>query len=270
MSDREEKPDLLARDSGYKVAEYFVKLKSFYRTGNGDPETLISLIKAAMGKRSQRKFADDMDVNVSSISRILGGKVTEVSDILLAKIAAYADPDSGVTLEQLMQAQGIEKVRNFSELESRFESSCRRIMADELLKKGFSVSYPQGSLDVRKAREEFDFQLITDAVGNDGRWLVEVKTLVIDKLQSGRFQSWINRAMAVYYRGEKVGRISMAVEDKLMFEQIKSRLSEFTIPDEISVLLVSVSRGAILDEYVAPLKDGRVPMFTFKKGGKER
>lgn len=264
-----EMPDLLARESGYQVAQYYVRLKSYYRSGNSDPETLIKLIKAAMGKRSQRKFAEDLGVNVSSISRILSGKVTEVSDILLAKIAAYADPESGVTLERLMEAQGIVEARSYADLDSKFEESCRRIIADELLRKGFSVSYPKEGIENLTARA-CDFQVITDAVGNGGRWLVEVKTLVVDNPQRGRIQAWIDSAMAVYYRGEKVGRISMVVENRQMFEQIKGRLSGFTINDEISVLLVSVSRGMILDEYVAPMKDGRIPEFTFGKGGGER
>ena len=269
MIDRNETPDLLARETGYLVAQYFVRLKSYYRSGNGDLETLIKLIRAAMGKRSQRKFAEDLDVNVSSISRILSGKVTEVSDILLAKIAANADPESGVTLERLMEAQGIVETRRYLDLDSKFEESCRRIIADELLRKGFSVSYPKDGVDDLTTRA-CDFQIVTDAVGNGGRWLVEVKNLVVDNPQQGRVRAWINSAMAVYYCGEKVGRISMAVENRQIFEQIKCRLSEFTINDEISVLLISVSRGMILDEYVAPMKGGRLPKFTFGKGGGER
>ena len=37
-----------------KLGRYFLKLQSAYRTGQGDPEALIDLVAAAMGKRSQR------------------------------------------------------------------------------------------------------------------------------------------------------------------------------------------------------------------------
>ena len=109
-----------------KLGRYFLKLQSAYRTGQGDPEALIDLVAAAMGKRSQRQFASDLGVNVSSVSRILSGKVSEVSDILLAKIAANADPASGVTIEKLMAAQGMVEAESKAQLAKKYEESCRR------------------------------------------------------------------------------------------------------------------------------------------------
>ena len=247
-----------------QVAQNFERLRFAHRTGNADLETLILLIKDAMGPRSQRKFAEDLKVNVSSISRILAGKVYEVSDLLLAKIAVFADPGSGVTLEKLMEAQGIVEAASTSDLSSKLEDNCRRIMVDELLSRGYSVSYPETSLDHRKTRA-FDFEIITDAVGNGGRWLVEVKGTfgIIPGL--GLFQAWLDSSMAAYYRGEKIGRISLAVDNRKIFEQSKHRLAELCIPDEISVILISTASGRVLDEYVAPLRDGRSARCVFGK-----
>lgn len=254
-------------DETKQIGEYLLKLKAAYRTGNGDKEELIELIKAAMGKRTQRKFAEDMGVNVSSVSRILAGKVAEISDTLLAKIAVTADENSGVTLDRLMEAQGLVEATNFRELGNKFERSCRRIFVDELLKRKFTVVYPEEEQKPWKMRI-CDFEILTDAVENGGRWLVETK-MATGYLPytpgQGWIQRWIDGAMAAYYRKEQIGRMSIVVEHVPMFEQIKHRLSETAIDDEISVILISVSGGRILDEFVAPMTGGKRTRFTFSK-----
>lgn len=264
MKKTEEVQDLLSTDEGRQVGEYYVKLRNAYRSGNPDSDALILLIKDAMGQRSQRKFAEDLNVNVSSISRILSGKVSEVSDILLAKIAVYAEPGSGVTLEKLMQAQGIVQSASGQDRSAKLESGCRRIMVDELLSRGYSVSYPEVAQDQQKSRI-CDFEIITNAVGNGGRWLVEVKGSFSETPGLGRFQHWLDGAMAAYYRGEKAGRISLAVDNRGIFEQVKHRLAELLIPDEISVILFSIGSGRIQDEYVAPLSNGKTARVIFGK-----
>ena len=255
--------EITAEDT--KLDLYFLKLQSAYRTGESDKEALIELIAEAMGKRSQRKFAADMGVNVSSVSRILNGKISEISDMLLAKIAANADPASEVTIEKLMQAQGMVEAESRAQLGRKYEESCRRIFADELLKRGKSVSYPKEQ--VYENRHLCDFEVETDALtkGN-GRWLVEAKMMTNFAplpVGSGRTKIWLDSAMAAYYRGEKIGRVSLILDYRRVFEQLKKDLARIPIKDEISIILISIGEGKILDEYIAPLADGSTPEFTF-------
>ena len=246
------------------IGDYYTKLRRGFRTGSVDLDALVQLVRDAMGQRSQRKFAEDLDVNVSSISRILAGKVSDINDILLAKIAANADPGSEVTLEKLMRAQGIVEAESRPELSRKLEADFRRILADELLTRGFSVSYPNQSSHHPETRV-FDIEIITDAIGNGGRWFVEVKNTISGFPGMSKFRRWLDSAMATYYRGEKIGRISLAVDNRNFFEQSKHRLAELCIPDEISVILISTASGRVLDEYVAPLKDGRSARCVFGK-----
>lgn len=100
----------LPTDSADKSRIYEMYLKQAriaQRSGPVQKDMTIQLVNDAIGVRSMSKFAAELGVNVSSISRILSGKVQEISSELLAKIATYADPDSGVTLEKLMDAQGL-------------------------------------------------------------------------------------------------------------------------------------------------------------------
>ena len=224
-----------------------------------------SQLLLTMGKRSQRQFASAMGVNVSSVSRILSGKVSEISDTLLGKIAAHADPASGVTLEKLMEAQGMVEAENRAQLRRKYEESCRRILVDALLQRGHMVSYPK-----EQAYDNgffCDFEIQTDALSKgNGRWLVEAKMMPSHTqfpMGTGTLRTWLDSAMAAYYRGEEAGRISLIIDHKAMFEKMKEVLSRYPVRDEISILLISVSGGRILDEYVAPMVDGSAPEFSF-------
>jgi len=255
--------EIMEEDTNLK--RYFLKVQSAFRTGECDHEALIELVSAAMGKRSQRQFAMDMGVNVSSVSRILNGKVSEISDMLLAKIAASADPASEVTIEKLMQAQGIVEAESRAQLGLKFEENCRRIFADELLKRGKSVSYSKGK--THESRCFCAFEIETDALtkGN-GRWLVDAKMMTSYSplpVGIGRSMIWLDHAMASYYRGENAGRISLIFDHKMAFEQLKEQLAHISIRDEISIILISVVEGRILNEYVVPLTDDSTPEFTF-------
>lgn len=261
----------IANSPETKLGECIVRLQLATRAGEVDQDKLIGLVLTAKGSRSMRKFADDMGVNVSSISRIVNGKVAEISDPLLAKIALHADPDSGVTLEKLMEAQGIVDQKDRRALASRYEEDCRRIIVDELLKRGYTVSYPQMGLRTWAGSNAFDFEIITDAIPNGGgKWLVEAKMMTEFSrfpVGSGRTGIWLDSAMATYYRGEQVGRISLIIDHRAAFEQWKDRLSQMHLADEISVILISTKQGKILEEYVAPLSDGRTPVYPLTDVG---
>lgn len=248
------------------INEYYSKLQQAYRTGKGDPEELAGLVRDAMGKRSQRAFAQELGVNVSTVSRILDGRIINISDVILARIAACADPESGITLEKLMAAQGMVKASDRGELELKYEEACRRIFADELLKRGYSVTY-QIEQQRYASRYLCDFAVVTDALSGCGRWLLEVKmssghSMVLPS-GIGKTRIWIDSAMAAFYRGEPIGRASLIVDNRSIFEQTKMILSGTAVRDEISVILISVSAGRIIEEFVAPLADGKVPGFVF-------
>lgn len=253
-------------NSDLRLGENIVRLQQAYRTEKGNPEELAELVRAAMGKRSQRAFAKDLGVNVSTVSRILDGNILNISDAVLAKIAANADSGSGVTIEDLMAAQGIVEARNTNEIAVKNEEACRRIIADELLKRGFSVSYPALKPNY-VSRYICDFELVTDALRGSGRWLFEIK------LSSGRSMKlptgvgstriWIDSAMAAYYRGETMSRVSLVVDRQIVFSQVKDILAQTKIRDEISVMLISLPKMQVIDEFVAPMIGKKKELFSF-------
>ena len=69
--------------------------------------------------------------------------------------------------------------------------------------------------------------------------------------------SWFNSIMALYYRGLKAKRVSLVVDSDDLFRAMKKLMERYEIKDEMSVILVSMETGKVLEEYVAPLTDGR-------------
>ena len=83
----------------------------YIRTGKADQEALSQLVLHAKGSRSMNDFAKECEVNTSTISRIINMKnTTACSDDVLMAISKAADPESGVTLEQLLVANGMVKL----------------------------------------------------------------------------------------------------------------------------------------------------------------
>ena len=211
--------------AGEKLKRCLNRISHGSRLGKPDTDKLIRLVVKLIGSRTMRQFANDLGVNVSSISRIVNGKTTEISDLLLAKIAIYADPDSGVTLEDLMDAQGIIENKSARSLYKKFEDDSRRIIVDSLLKTNYSVNYYQGP-----SNKPYDFGIITDLT---------------------------------FFCGEKADRISLIIDDDSAYNYIVKQFSKYTIRDTISVILVSTDLGKVVDEFVIPLTDSRIAVRVF-------
>ena len=83
----------------------------YIRTGKADLEVLSQLVLSAKGERSMNDFANECGVNTSTISRIINMKnTTACSDEVLVAISKAADPNSGVTLDKLLAANGMVKL----------------------------------------------------------------------------------------------------------------------------------------------------------------
>ena len=99
----------------------------YYRKHDQDMETLADLTKRAKGdERSINEFARVCGVSPSTISRLINKKnTTPNKDSLIKAIADNAVPESGVTLDMLLQAHGLEKISVYEGKERKSESVYR-------------------------------------------------------------------------------------------------------------------------------------------------
>ena len=83
----------------------------YARSKRADTEALSQLVLAAKGNMTMKKFANKCGVNTSTISRIINMKTETVcSDEIILAISENAVPESGVTLEDLLAANGLIKM----------------------------------------------------------------------------------------------------------------------------------------------------------------
>lgn len=244
------------------------RIEKFVRVRDVDKEALSDLIIRAKGpRRSMRQFAQELEVNPSTLSRIVNQQFNGASkDELIAKIAACADPESGVTLEMLMEAHGVEeRETNFRETIRKAETRMRQVVLDELITRGYSVEAAMPECRTESGMY-YDLVIKTNAVEQgDRRWAFDFKVARGNGVPgSGVYSRWIDHAMASFYCGKaEADKVTLVVEYRDLYEQLVRRLEGYCIPDELSVMLIAGNK--IVEEYIVPMR-GREVKYIFREG----
>lgn len=243
---------------------FLKKAQRLVRIGGVNRDRTIELIEAAKGKRSLRQFAEDLQLSAPTLSRILNGSINSIKPEYLVKIALNAEPGSDVSLDELLKAQGWGNAEDNLRRARFSEEMCSRIIAYELLKKGCSVSFLR-QLPIQN-RVRPDLSITTDAVQGD--WLFEIKlfpeTAKVNIMGGLRFA--LNTIMIYYYTGGKAGRYTLVVTTSVAYEEAKRLVKNYgPVPDEISIMYVSMEEEKIIDEYILPLTEGRQAQSLFSQ-----
>lgn len=258
-------------------AAYRNLLTQYSRVTTPKKELLAEYVVRAKGpERSLRQFAEELGVNVSTLSRIVNQKTASAnSDALIADIAALADKNSGITFEMLMDAHGlVNTVRGTAHgLEKRSEEAIRTVIFKELLRRGYSLAQGEKTvMNTLGGRYRFDFSFITDAIDRgDGRWGFDV---YLPSFGRGNTDSRF-RAMYVMRKVSMLGglyanwdysydRVSLVVTDKDAYYAAIERLRNCYLKNEITVILVDLEREVVEDEFLIPWieESSCKPVFT--------
>lgn len=258
-------------------AAYRNLLTQYSRVTTPKKDLLAEYVVRAKGpERSLRQFAEELGVNVSTLSRIVNQKTASAnSDALIADIAAMADKNSGITFEMLMDAHGlVNTVRGTAYgLEKRIEEAISMVIFRELLRRGYSLAQGEETvMNTLGGRYRFDFAFITDAIGRgDGRWGFEI---YISSFEKGKVDSRY-RAMNLMRRVSMLGglyanwdypydRASLVVTDKDAYYAAVERLRNCYLKNEITVILVDLEREVVEDEFLIPWieESSCKPVFT--------
>ena len=259
--------DAAEAEEGFRrrLMAYMEKLSQYVRTRDPDSGKLSELVVKAKGpKRSMRKFAEDIGVSPSTLSRLVNQKTAgAVTDKLIAEIAAHADPDSGVTFEDLVEAHGLALKDKRYRSESAFEETCHQIIMDDLKKRGYTV---EDSVAERLSGAgfglQYDFALQTDALkSGNGKWYFDCKMsrggAGVVPVGAGRTMQILTMTMSLFYcEAIDAQRVSIIVDRREIFEQLKRRCKDITIPDDLSIILVDINGMRVAEEYVLNKKAG--------------
>ena len=263
---------------------------NYIRAAEPNHELLANLILKAKGeKRSLTHFAKQCDVNASTLSRIVNQKNSgPCADSIIKKVAENADPESGVTLEQLLAAHGLAEIQlqrspitdvEYASLSDivikldemaqgqeggsaelihqtaaymkgiQFEKDAQEIIATELLRKGYTVKLVQNPRQYR-----YDFCIETDALIEQDidRWHFEVK--IIGGPRSMRFLDRLFRDLYFDSTYDKREMVSLVIADMTAFQDMVRQFTNAEIYDAVSIILIDRINRKVADEFIIPQK----------------
>ena len=245
----------------------------YIRYSNANKEKFAELLERAKGERTMKEFAEECGVNPSTFSRIYNKVNKGASSIKLIKsIADHAAPDSKVTFDMLMEANGY--LPQGYKVEGRRLQMQNELYAANVLFEGFrklGISEVYKDLGVYKIGKSMSIRpdLVINNImvdDNKGQWLIDMMSVPIytdnafkrraDLMSLRRVQERMGRYWSIYCMKEKdmnIVRISLAVYDELLYNRIIENFGGYKTDDSISFILFDLDDKVIKEEYV--LKD---------------
>ena len=241
-------------------------MKKNIRDSGFDKKRYAQLVIAAKGAdRTAQQFAADIGVPPSTLSRIINMKnATASADRILLAIAENAADGSGVTIDQLREANGlVDRGTAFGQWESKYEE-CTRIIIKEMEQLGCNPtdmditrgSDPDASSKMEIAvgagvRYKGELQIITPEYG---RWMFAYKGAP-GPAGSGIFHRWI-LMMLFALQNDEIDKASIVFLNRTLFVQMKRLLDDVKTSKCISTILMDMSNGMIKEEYCTGRKYG--------------
>ena len=262
-----------------RMAEYAERLKEFRRVREPDKEKVGALVKQARGpSRSLRQFAEELEVSPSTVSKVENDKATGISDEFLANVAEHADPNSGVKLEDLLSANGMERDERhtFRAKADEFERVSARVIKDELFRAKYNATDASDKglfLIGRIGRPSL--MLNTNALGKENSVWVFSTSYSLEEADEMRRVSMaammiterISAIMSSFYCGNgEIEKWSILMNSRKAFEDCKNRLERRfegrKIKDLISLILVDENEQYVVEEWFIPSEKDEIKVFT--------
>lgn len=276
-----------------KVSERYEEYKKLFpcyvEMNLADKQKMADLLCKAKGEsRSLRKFADDIDVNVSTISRISNKKIARhVDSEVIAKMAAGAESENENLFDELMSANGMQKViveKHCIDLKQLQRYKMRALTYCDNLKKiniqeavdceGLDQTWKAiaNSLTETDIKYEIDFddsnshfwnyRVTSDVI--DGDWLFEVRKCSNFSSINSAIRS-IYKIMADHFRLDRddYGKVSIVFDNRLAFKEAITTFEQYAPPFEMSFILVS--KFKVEQEFILRKPDGSLRCSIFSR-----
>lgn len=244
---------------------YIDELRKYHRVTAPNKESLSELVVRAKGaRRSMRQFANECNVNPSTLSRIVNQKTQGAnSDDLIATIAEHADPDSGVTFEMLMRAHGMALVSDDSSAIVRLQmETIKAIVLKELLRRFYTIRDGQEPwLNSFLGRCLVSTDMRTDALGKEGAvWLMDIWTLRPSeekdlKRASDRLRQWLLMYVGMLNVDKRqVDRFSIILSNEELYRAVVEEMDSYMVKNDISLILIDIGEEKIIEEYLVQME----------------
>lgn len=262
---------------------------NYVRVREPNKEKLAELVLKAKGEdRSISAFARDCGVSTSTLSRLINMETSGAnSDDLIATIAENAAPDSGVTINELLDAHGLAKYI----LPGNHDIICSNISS--LIEGKFSSDFPSYYVTYRKRTElnridtDHMLKIVTEHIykmqnrkyisdnieilTNSQKYFHDFRDMVKQELCTKKKKSWnlhvhTNEENLYEKLKEVCGELylvdgpacksSIITVEEGEFKAIKRLFEKRKIKDCISLILVDLDKDEVVDEFQLPMHQG--------------
>ena len=215
-----------------------------------------------------RQFALDCGVNPSTLSRIVNMKTSGAcTDELIQKVAQNSDPESGITFEILMDANGKVPRRMTGKYTSKefeaTEKSITDIIFKELEDRGYRISILEGENkhNALNYRYRTDWVISTDANSDSGEmeiWEFEIWHTMLEKNSVAhtvmKLRQKFLMVLGLYYVGTmNPKKMSFVLTNREVYDRMVETLENIKFKDVFSLILVNLDENKVEEEYVFPL-----------------
>ena len=239
------------------------ELANYIRIRPPEKEKLAELLIRAKGaSRSMRQFALDSGVNPSTLSRIVNMKTSGAcTDELIQKVAQNSDPESGITFEMLMDANGKVPRRMTGKYTSKeFEATEKNItdiIFKELEDRGYRTSILEGENkhNALNYRYRTDWVISTDANSDSGEmeiWEFEIWHTMLEKNSVAhtvmKLRQKFLMVLGLYYAGTmNPKKMSFVLTNREVYNRMVETLENIKFKDVFSLILVNLDENKVED-----------------------
>jgi len=276
---------------------------NYVKVSAPDQDKLAELTLAAIGARTKQQFAMLCGVQPSTISRLINKSNKGAStEELIQAIAKNAAPESGVTLDALMKANGmvpesdlvitpVKTVRRFDRyVQRQYDAEVQSIILKELLARGAEVRIGNIRYEISKTLTiRPDTNVLTDVIDGEERavWLFEnivpyalrYPDIPFERLQrikkvNSKHQVFDRISRYSFVAMNKIElfrpkRFSVVVAEADVFDVIVEEFSEMRVPTQITLILVDVETSRVIKEVGLPDIEGNVAPCYFMEHGRD-
>lgn len=239
-------------------------------------QQIAELLKRAKGEKNLKQYAALCNVSPPMMSMIASAKTrSPLSDQLIKAIADNADPNSGVTEELLLEANGMsrkdvgdsfsvgiasQKIEESTPVKfgMHFEELARELISARLLSKGYTLTQntKPTKLDggFSMLCPDFEYEIKVPDSGEVRRWCFDTiltNGIISPEKLFQRFSTIFSAAYLSRFRENGI-IFSFVIDSKDILEKLKSRFESMKIDDIISIILVDTVSRRIVEEYTLP------------------
>lgn len=250
----------------------------FKKTHELDKDKFAELLLAAKGeRRSMRAFALECGADPSTFTRIIQKTNKGASSlVLIESLAQHADPDSGVTLQQIAHANGYtvsatakgNVAYTLASIQNVVRTT-RMVILDELMSRNYAPHFllPENTISSH-TNIPADIIISSDAFGaKDELWLLNVTRTEGYDIHSDLREIDARRSLNIpamlgsFLLTEETKpnpsqpyRYSVVFFNREVFEEVKERYGRVALTITVSFVLIDSYEGVIVDEFFLPHK----------------